>query len=48
MVFRVLFAVAAYFELDIDQMNVKMAFLYGLIDQLIYVNISKSSELETI
>ena len=44
MAFRVLFAVAAYFDLDIDQINVKTAFLYGLIDQLVYVDILKGSE----
>lgn len=44
MAFRVLFAVAAYFDLDIDQMDVKTAFLYGLIDQLIYMEIPKGSE----
>ena len=43
--FRVLFAVAAYFDLDIDQMDVKTA-LYGLIDQLVYVDIPKGSESE--
>ncbi len=32
MAFRVLFAIAAFFDLDIDQMDVKTAFLYGLID----------------
>ena len=46
MAFRVLFAVAAFFELDIDQMDVKTAFLYGLIDQLVYVDIPKGSESE--
>jgi len=46
MAFRVLFAIAAYFDLDIDQMDVKTAFLYGLIDQLIYVEIPKGTETE--
>lgn len=44
MAFRVLFAIAAYYDLDIDQMDVKTAFLYGLIDQLVYVQIPKGSE----
>lgn len=44
MAFRVLFAIAAYYNLDINQMDVKMAFLYGLIDQLVYVQIPKGSE----
>ena len=44
MAFRVLFANAAYYDLDINQIDVKIAFLYGLIDQLIYVKIPKGSE----
>ena len=44
MAFRVLFAIAAYYDLDIDQMDVKTAFLCGLIDQLVYVQIPKGSE----
>lgn len=46
MAFRVLFAIAAFYDLDIDQMDVKTAFLYGLIDQLIYVEIPKGLETE--
>ena len=46
MAFRVLFAIAAYYDLDIDQMDVKSAFLYGLIDQLIYIEILKEIETE--
>lgn len=41
MAFRVLFAIAEFFDLDIDQMDVKTAFLYGLIDQLVKVEIPK-------
>ena len=44
MAFRVLFAIAAYYDLDIDQMDVKMAFVYGVIDKLVYVQIPKSLE----
>ncbi len=44
MAFRVLFAIAAYYDLDIGQMDVKIAFLYGLIDQLIYVEMRKDTE----
>lgn len=47
MALRVLFAITAFFDLDIDQMDVKTAFLYGLIDQLIYVEIPKGSEDQT-
>ncbi len=32
MAFRVLFAIAAYYDFDIDQMDMKTAFLYGFID----------------
>lgn len=46
MAFRVLFAIAAFYDLQIDQMDVKTAFLYGLIDQLIYVEIPKGMETE--
>lgn len=44
MAFRILFAIAAFFDLDIDQIDVKTAFLYGLIDQLVYVEIPKGTE----
>lgn len=46
MAFGVLFALAAYNNLDIDQMDVKASFLYSLIDQLIYVEIPKGMETE--
>lgn len=46
MAFRVFFAGAAFFDLDIEQINIKTAFLYSLIDQLVYVNIPKRSEIE--
>ena len=46
MAFKVLFAVAAYFDLNINQIDIKTTFLYGLIDQLVYVNIPKGSESE--
>ncbi len=42
--FRVLFAIAAYYNLDINQMDIKTAFLYGMIDQLVYVQIPKGVE----
>ena len=44
MAFRVLFAIAPYYDLDIDQMDVKMAFLFGMIDQMVYVQMPKDSE----
>ena len=46
MAFRILFAIATFLDLDIDQMDVKTAFLYGLIDQLMYVEIPKGTESE--
>ena len=45
--FRVLFAIAAYYDLDINQIDVKTAFVYGLIDQLIYVEMPKRTETDT-
>lgn len=44
MAFQVLFAIAVYHDLDINRMDMKTAFLYGLIDQLIYVKIPKDTE----
>lgn len=41
MTFRALFAIAAYYDLDINQIDEKTAFLYKLIDQLVYIQISK-------
>lgn len=46
MAFRVLFAIVTYYDLDIDQIDVKTAFLYGHINQLIYVEIPKETEIE--
>lgn len=37
MAFGVLFGIAAYYDFDIDQIDVKTAFLSGLIDQLVYI-----------
>lgn len=44
MAFRVLFAIATYYNLNIDQMNIKTTLLYGIIDQLVYVQILKGLE----
>lgn len=46
MTFRKLFTIAAFFNLDINQMDVKITFLYDLIDQLIYIEILKRTETE--
>lgn len=37
MAFKVLFAIAVYYNFDIDQMDVKTAFFYEFIDQLVYI-----------
>lgn len=47
MAFRILFAIIAYYNLNIDQINIKIAFLYGIINQLVYVQIPKGSENST-
>lgn len=44
--FQVLFAIAVYYNLDIDKRDIKTAFLYDLIYQLIYVEIPKGLETE--
>ncbi len=46
MAFHVLFAIAEYYDLNIDQMDVKTTFLYCLIDQLMYVEMLKRTETE--
>ena len=46
MAFRVLFIIAAFFDLDINQMDVKTTIFYSLIDQLVYVEILKGTESE--
>lgn len=45
-VFRVLFAIAAFYDLNVDQIDVKTAFLYGFINQLIYIEKPKGTEAE--
>lgn len=44
--FKMLFTFVAFFDLDIDQMGMKIAFFYSLIDQLIYIDILKETEIE--
>ena len=44
MAFRVFFAVAAFYDPDIDQIDAKIAFLYNFINQLVYVKILKGIE----
>lgn len=35
MAFKVLFVIATYYNIDINQIDVKIVFLYGFINQLI-------------
>ena len=44
MAFQALFAITAFYDLDIEQMDVKTAFLHGIIDQLVYVEVPKGYE----
>lgn len=46
MVFKVLFAIAAFFDHDINQIDIKTIFLYSFINQLVYIEIPKSTKLE--
>lgn len=46
-VFRVLFTIADYYNLNIDQRDIKTAFLYKMIDQLVYMQILKEFENST-
>ena len=41
MAFRALFVITAYYNLKIEQMDIKTAFLYKLIDQELYIIILK-------
>lgn len=41
MAFEIFFIIATFFHLNIKQINVQIAFLYTLITQFIYINISK-------
>lgn len=44
MEFQVLFAITIYFDLDINQIDVKTAFLYTLMNQLIFVKMRKETK----
>ena len=44
MAFQAFFAIAAFFNLDIEQKDVKIAFFHGIIDQLLYVEVPKGYE----
>lgn len=47
MVFKVFFAIAAFFNLDIKQVDLKRIFLYDFINQLIYIDIYKELKVKT-
>ncbi len=40
--YKTLFALVAHYDLKVNQMNVTTAFLYGFIDQVVYVELSHS------
>lgn len=42
--FKVSFAIAVYYDLNINQIEVKTGFFYSLINQLVYIQILKDSE----
>lgn len=44
MVFKVLFGINAYYNLNINQIDLKTTFLYNLIHWLVYVLILKASK----
>jgi len=43
--YKTLFVLAAHYDLEVNQMNVTIVFLYGSIDQVVYVELSHSYEL---
>lgn len=44
--FRILFTIITFFDLDINQINIKTIFFYGFINQFIYIKILKGTKLE--
>lgn len=44
MAFKILFTIAIYYNLNINQINMKMGFFYRLINQLVYIQILKNYE----
>jgi len=40
--YKTLFTLAAHYDLEVNQMNVTTAFLYGSIDQVVYVELPHS------
>lgn len=46
-IFKVIFIIIVYYNLDISQIDVKIVFLYKLINQLIYIKPLKDIEIKT-
>ena len=46
MTFCIYFFLKAFYNLDINQIIIKTVFLYGLIDQLIYIKILKKIKIK--
>lgn len=47
MAFRIFFVIAAFFNLDIDQIDIKIVFLYNFINKLVHVEMSKDTNIKT-
>lgn len=47
MAFRVLFSITVYYNLDINQIDIKITFLHIIFDQLVYMQIPKGSKSST-
>jgi len=43
--YKTLFVLAAHYDLEVNQMNVTIAFFYGSINQVVYVELSHNYEL---
>jgi len=43
--YKTLFTLAAHYDLEVNQINVTIAFLYGSIDQVVYVELFYDYEL---
>ena len=43
--YKTLFVLAAHYDLKVNQMNITTAFLYGFIDQVVYIELSHSYRL---
>lgn len=46
MAFRIFFVIAIDYNLDINQIDVNTVFFYNLVDQLIYIKLSKGIEIK--